>query len=112
MIASAASSSRLSLLMYWRPWPAATLSGCLKNHRSWSVTREGARLGTLSGPGEWTSVRIEVKGTAARLFVGDASQPVLVVNDLRRGEVGGGIGLWLHSSTLAHYRDLRVSAGG
>lgn len=63
-------------------------------------------------PGEWTRVRIEVKGTAARLFVGDASQPALVVNDLKRGQVAGGIGLWLHSSTLAHYRDLRVSADG
>ena len=30
-------------------------------------------------PGEWTDLRLEVSGAAARLFVGTATQPVLVV---------------------------------
>ena len=63
-------------------------------------------------PGAWTAVRIEVDGTHARLYVNDAPQPVLVVSDLKRGRSSGMIGLWLHSSTVAHFRDLRVSAGG
>ena len=36
-------------------------------------------------PGEWTTMRIEVQGTTAKLFVGGAPQPTLIVNDLKRG---------------------------
>ncbi|MEO5798073.1 MAG: hypothetical protein ABIZ70_10520, partial [Gemmatimonadales bacterium] len=36
-------------------------------------------------PGAWTSVRIVVAGTTARLFVGGATQPTLIVNDLKHG---------------------------
>ncbi|MGB5302230.1 MAG: hypothetical protein WBP17_03660 [Gemmatimonadota bacterium] len=62
--------------------------------------------------GEWTSIRIEVKGTAAALYVGEAEQPVLIVKDLKHGESVGQIGLWLHESTLAHFRNLRFATGG
>jgi len=62
--------------------------------------------------GEWTSIRIEVKGTTAALYVGEAEQPVLMVKDLKHGESVGQIGLWLHESTLAHFRNLRFATGG
>ncbi len=60
-------------------------------------------------PGAWTKVRIEVRGEHARLFVHGAAEPVLIVNDLKRGTVSGQVGLWLHSSTLAHFRNLRIT---
>lgn len=60
-------------------------------------------------PGDWTKVRIEVRGGQARLFVHGAAEPALIVNDLKRGTVPGQVGLWLHSSTLAHFRDLRIT---
>jgi hypothetical protein len=63
-------------------------------------------------PGEWTPVRIEVEGTNARLYVHGTDQPVLIVSDLKRGATSGQVGLWLHSSTLAHFRNLRITAGG
>lgn len=63
-------------------------------------------------PGAWTTVRIEVEGTHARLYVNDSPQPVLVVSDLKRGRSTGMVGLWLHSSTVAHFRDLRITTGG
>ena len=59
-------------------------------------------------PGEWTKVRIEVSGLIAKLYVNGAEQPTLVVNDLKRGDSQGGIALWLHSSTIAHYRNLVI----
>ena len=59
-------------------------------------------------PGAWTKVRIEVSGNQAQLFVHGADQPVLIVNDLKRGDVSGQVGLWLHSSTLAHFRNVRI----
>ncbi|MGO4716644.1 hypothetical protein [Bradyrhizobium sp. 2TAF24] len=47
-------------------------------------------------PGEWTTTRIDVKGTTAKLFAGDALQPALIVNDLKRGpDSNGSIGLYV-----------------
>lgn len=60
-------------------------------------------------PGEWTKVRIEVRGEKARLYVGGAEQPALVVNDLKQPVSSGGIALWLDRGTVAHFADLRVS---
>ena len=59
-------------------------------------------------PGSWTKVRIEVSGNQAQLYVHGADEPVLIVNDLKGGNASGQVGLWLHSSTLAHFRNLRI----
>ena len=37
-----------------------------------------------------------------------ADQPTLMVSDLKHGDSSGLVGLWLHSSTLAHFRDLKI----
>ena len=60
-------------------------------------------------PGEWTKVKIEVRGNKARLYVHDAAQPVLVVNDLKQGASQGQIALWVGTGTVAHFANLRVS---
>ena len=45
---------------------------------------------------KWVSMRIEVKGAQAKLFMNDNRQPSLVVNDLKHGaDVSGAIGLWV-----------------
>lgn len=60
-------------------------------------------------PGEWTKVKIEVRGAQARLFVHDQPQPTLIVNDLKTGPTGNGaIALWLDIGTEAHFRNLNV----
>jgi hypothetical protein len=59
-------------------------------------------------PGVWTRIRIEVAGTKARLYVNGASQPCLVVNDLKRGESRGQIALWAHETTEAYFANLSV----
>jgi hypothetical protein len=59
-------------------------------------------------PGVWTTVRIDVSGTHAWLYVHGAEEPTLIVNDLRGDDASGQVGLWLHSSTLAHFRNLRI----
>ncbi len=60
-------------------------------------------------PGEWTKVKIEVHSDKARLYVHDAPQPVLVVNDLKQGQSQGQIALWVGAGTVAHFTNLRVS---
>ena len=59
--------------------------------------------------GAWTHVKIEVAGVRARLFVNGAAQPVLIVNDLKRGATKGAIGLWIGPGTEAYFRNLRVT---
>jgi hypothetical protein len=60
-------------------------------------------------PGGWTSVRIEVSGVTARLYVNGALQPCLVVNDLKHGDSHGAIALWARISSDAYFSNLRVS---
>jgi len=60
-------------------------------------------------PGEWTKLKIEARGDKARLYVHDAAQPVLVVNDLKQGQSQGQIALWIGPGTVAHFANLRVS---
>jgi hypothetical protein len=60
--------------------------------------------------GAWTHLRIDVAGATARLFVGDAKQPVLIVNDLKHGaDAHGTIGLWVGVGTLGRFRNLIVT---
>ncbi len=60
-------------------------------------------------PGEWTQVRVVVKGKSAQLFVHGAAQPALIVNDLFMGEESGGVALWVGPGTVAHFADFKVT---
>lgn len=60
-------------------------------------------------PDTWTKIRIEVRGTRARLFVHDQAQPALIVNDVKSGpNRKGAVALWLEPGTIAHFRNLVV----
>lgn len=61
-------------------------------------------------PGAWTTLRIEVAGTKARLYVNGAAHPALVVNDLKHGESWGRIALWARVSSDAYFSNLRVQS--
>jgi hypothetical protein len=58
--------------------------------------------------GAWTFMRIVVSGTTARLYVNGASQPCLIVNDLKHGDAGGRIALWAHVETDAYFGAIAV----
>jgi hypothetical protein len=59
-------------------------------------------------PGAWTHIKIEVEGEKARLYVNDAAQPCLVVNDLKHGDSRGKVALWTRVSTDAYFANLRI----
>ena len=62
-------------------------------------------------PANGPTLRLEVSGAAARLFVGAAPQPVLVVRDLKRGpDAHGTVGLWVDNGTDGHFRNLSIHA--
>lgn len=61
-------------------------------------------------PGKWTKIKIEVHDNTAKLFVHDATQPTLIVSDLKHGSnMKGSIGLWIGPGTEAHFRNLTVT---
>jgi hypothetical protein len=60
-------------------------------------------------PGEWTKFKVKVDGMEARLYINDAPQPVLVVNDLKLGDTKGAVALWIGIGTEAYFANLRVS---
>jgi hypothetical protein len=62
------------------------------------------------GLNEWITMRIEVKGKEAKLFLNNSKQPVLIVKDLKLGEnTEGAIGLWVGNWTEGYFRDLKVT---
>jgi hypothetical protein len=59
-------------------------------------------------PGEWTQLKIEVRDNKARLYVNGASQPCLIVNDLKFGKSAGAIALWVGPGTDGYFADLSI----
>ena len=61
-------------------------------------------------PGEWMQARIVVEGDKARLYANGAEQPTLIVNDVKSGAgATGKVALWLEGSTVAHFRNLKIT---
>ena len=59
---------------------------------------------------EWIKIKITVKGTRVQLFINDATQPSLIVNDLKHGaDSSGAIGLWVDVGTEGYFADLKIS---
>ncbi|MEO8217445.1 MAG: hypothetical protein ABI718_10235 [Acidobacteriota bacterium] len=61
-------------------------------------------------PGVWTHVRIVVRDSDASFYVGDASQPCLVVHDLKLGAAASGaVGLWIGDQAIGYFSDLKIT---
>lgn len=59
--------------------------------------------------GAWTRVKILVDGTKAQLYVNGTAQPCLIVNDLKQGESGGAVALWIGDRTEAYFSNLTIA---
>jgi len=59
---------------------------------------------------EWIKIKITVKDAKAQLFINDAAQPSLIVNDLKHGaDSSGAIGLWVDVGTEGYFADLKIT---
>jgi hypothetical protein len=58
--------------------------------------------------GAWTRIKIVVSGTKAQLYVNNAEQPCLIVNDLKLGATHGPVALWTGSDTEAYFSNLTI----
>jgi hypothetical protein len=59
-------------------------------------------------PEAWTKLKVVVAGTKARLYVNGATQPCLIVNDLKLGDSHGQVALWDGSDTEAYFSNLKI----
>jgi len=60
-------------------------------------------------PGIWTKCKIDVDGAKARLYVGSADQPCLIVNDLKIEAAEGGVALWIGPGTEGYFSNLKIT---
>ena len=99
-------------IFYLRPVNARLEDQLVRNHTAQYVSEPGygwqrlreERPGVYESyvdveTGAWTKLRIEASGTKARLYVNEASQRCLIVNDLKQGGSRGKIALWAHATT-------------
>jgi hypothetical protein len=60
-------------------------------------------------PGVWTRIRITVSGATAKFYVNGATQPTLLVNDLKLGDSEGAIALWIGPEAEGYFANLTIS---
>lgn len=60
-------------------------------------------------PGVWIHFKVVVAGQRAELYLNDATQPCLVVKDMKKGDSHGPIGLWIGAGTEAYFSNLKVT---
>jgi hypothetical protein len=112
-----------SELFYIRPVNGRIEEQAMRNHATQYVSSPGYGWRKLREehpwmyesyvdlvPGEWTHLKIAVSGDKARLYVNGASQPTLIVNDLKRGKSRGAVALWAHTTTEAYFSGLTIRA--
>jgi hypothetical protein len=58
----------------------------------------------------WITMKIEIKGSQAKLFLDNNKQPSLIVNDLKLGaDLPGAIGFWVETGTEGYFSALKVN---
>lgn len=61
------------------------------------------------GLNEWITMRIEVNGEMAQLFVNDAQYSTFVIDKMKGKTTDGAIGLWVDIGTEGYFKDLKVT---
>lgn len=61
------------------------------------------------GLNEWITLRLEIRGERAELFVNDAHFSTLVVPKMLGKTTAGSIGLWVDIGTEGYFKDLKIS---
>ncbi len=58
---------------------------------------------------EWITMRIEVKGQKAYMYINNAKYSTFVVDKMKGGSTHGSIGLWVDIGTIGYFKDLKVT---
>lgn len=58
---------------------------------------------------EWITMRIEVQGEKAYMFINDAKYSTFVVEKMKGKTTHGSIGLWVDIGTIGYFKDLKIT---
>ncbi|MEN9600372.1 MAG: hypothetical protein RL596_2696 [Bacteroidota bacterium] len=58
---------------------------------------------------EWISMRIEVQGQKAEMFINNSKYSTFIVDKMKGKNTHGSIGLWVDIGTIGYFEDLRVT---
>jgi hypothetical protein len=62
------------------------------------------------GLNEWITMRIEVEGKKATLYLNNQKHPSFIVNEMKGESESGSIGLWVDIGTEGYFKDLKIIA--
>lgn len=73
---------------------------------TWQIYNGPPYTGPTNIPLEkWTHIKLQIAGSVAKLYVGAAAEPALVVPDLKQTPVKGKLGFWGHAGDV-YFADL------
>lgn len=58
---------------------------------------------------EWITMRIEVDGPKANLYINDAKYSTFVVDKMKGKTTHGSVALWVDIGTVGHFKDLKIT---
>lgn len=58
---------------------------------------------------EWITMRIEVNGEKAELFINNAKYSTMIVNKMKGSTTNGSVALWVDIGTIGYFKDLKVT---
>jgi hypothetical protein len=58
---------------------------------------------------EWITMRIEVIGEKAYMYINDAKYSTFVVDKMKGTTTHGSIGLWVDIGTIGYFKDLKIT---
>ena len=61
------------------------------------------------GLNEWITLRIEVEGQQASLYINDKKEPSLTIKQMKGNLKSGAIGLWVDIGTEGYFKDLTIT---
>jgi len=57
---------------------------------------------------EWITIRIEVSGQKAEMYINDAKYSTMIVDKMKGSTTNGSIALWVDIGTIGYFKDLKV----
>ena len=108
--------------IYLRPKVGRVNNQQYRNHTVQYFSYPHAKFDTLrkSNPGkyegsapvalnEWITMRIEVNGETAEMFINDVKYSTFIVDKMLGNNKKGGIGLYVDIGTIGYFKDLKVT---
>lgn len=82
------------------------------NYKFDRLRREAQGMYETTAPvdiNEWITMRIEVTGQKAYMYINDAKYSTFVVDKMKGGTTHGSIALWVDIGTIGYFKDLRIA---